>query len=129
LCAVQRLIREGRPASLLYVYKDTMYDLALTRVRHVDRVVAGARVYRNLNRADFLVVNRSTHNRTEFELTYPIGGALDAIPVLAKYQPSWWFKVELELDDGVELPPDPAADAAILRRIRGICAAATRPRT
>jgi hypothetical protein len=38
------------------------------------------------------------------------------------YQPSFWLRIELRLDDNADVPTDPAADGAILDRIRALCA-------
>ena len=54
-------------------------------------------------------------------MTYPIDGPLANVPVQASYQPHQWLKVELELDEDVAVPPDPAEEGAVLERIRRIC--------
>ena len=54
-------------------------------------------------------------------ITYGTEGPLAGVPVSAQYQPNWWFKVELELDDDQEVPADPAGDPDIRRRIATLC--------
>jgi len=38
------------------------------------------------------------------------------------YQPSFWLRIEIQLDDDADVPADPATDGATLSRIRAICA-------
>jgi len=38
-----------------------------------------------------------------------------------RYQPNWWFKVELVLDDSQRVPPDPEDEAIMQRRIAATC--------
>ena len=104
-----------------YVYKDAIYDLI---PRHIDRVPSlrtRTGTYQSLLRADISVRNRATGSITGFSITYGAGGALAGVPIVAKYQPNWWFKVELELDDAQDVPPDPAGDASINQRIAQLC--------
>ncbi len=46
------------------------------------------------------------------------------LPVQIVYQPNWWLKIELRLDEEADAPAEPAADDATLARMRGICAGA-----
>jgi len=34
---------------------------------------------------------------------------------------NWWFKVELELDEGVDVPDDPAGQLSTRQRIDALC--------
>jgi hypothetical protein len=36
------------------------------------------------------------------------------------YQPSFWLRVELRLDDEADVPADPVADGSMLARIRAM---------
>jgi len=67
------------------------------------------------------VRNRTTGFTAGFKITYGTAGAFAGIPVAATYQPNWWFKAELELDDDQDVPPDPAADPDVRRRIALVC--------
>jgi hypothetical protein len=67
------------------------------------------------------VRNRSTGSTTGFSITYGTSGALTGIPVAAVYQPNWWFKVELALDERQDVPVDPAADSSVSHRISAVC--------
>jgi len=106
---------------LSFVYKDAVYDLIPRRVERVAALRTASGAYENLLRTDVAVKNRATGAITGFSITYGTEGALAGVPVTAKYQPNWWFKVELELDEGQDVPPDPAADVSINERIAQLC--------
>jgi len=104
-----------------FVYNDSVYDLTVLRVERVAKLQVRSGVFQNLLRADLSVRDRATGATTEFRVTYGTEGSLAGIPVHAQYQPNWWFKVELELDETVDVPADPAADTSILERIDSLC--------
>ena len=104
-----------------YVYKDAVYDLVPRRVERVPQLRTALGVFRNLLRADIVARNRSTGSATSFSVTYGTEGALAGIPVAARYQPNWWLKVELELDEDQDVPPDPADDGRLRDRIAELC--------
>ena len=106
---------------LSYVYKDATYDLIPRRVERVPYLRTQAGLLRDLLRSDITVRNRMTGYTAGFKITYGTDGALAGIPVAATYQPNWWFKVELELNDDQEMPPDPAGDPDIRQRIMALC--------
>ena len=58
---------------------------------------------------------------TGFSITYGTQGPLAGVPIVATYQPNWWFKVKLELDDAQDVPPDPGSNASIDQRISQLC--------
>jgi hypothetical protein len=130
LTALDRLMRTSAPAARTgaigivppqaYVYKDAIYDLIPRSVVLIPelRTISGS--YRLL-RAEISVRNRATSWTTSFSITYGTDGALEAVPVSVRYQPNWWFKVELELDDKADVPPDPAGDVAFGALIARIC--------
>jgi hypothetical protein len=106
---------------LSYVYKDAIYDLIPRKVERIPSLRTHAGILRNLVRSDIVVRNRTTGFTAGFKITYGTDGALAGIPVAATYQPNWWFKAELELDDDQDVPPDPAADPDLRRRIAAVC--------
>ena len=106
---------------LAYVYKDAVYDLIQRRIERVKVLQTKSGSFRNLVRTEVVVKSRSTGSTTDFSITFGTGGALLGIPVAAVYQPNWWFKVELELDDDQDVPPDPSDDASVGRRIARLC--------
>ena len=109
------------PPAAAYVYKDGVYDLFIRRIERIPQLRIGSGVVRDLLRSEFQVRKRGSDAKTTFWITYGVSGALAGIPVRAGYQPNWWFKVELELDDRWELPPDPASQDSTRRRIDTLC--------
>ena len=104
-----------------YIYKDAVYDLYARRVARIRELRTRSRVYHDLLRSDIVVRNRASGSTTSFSMTYGTTGPLAGVPVTARYQPNWWFKVELELDDEAAVPPDPIGDTSINRRIDALC--------
>jgi hypothetical protein len=106
---------------MAYVYKDAVYDLLARRVERLPQLRLHSGTFRNLIRTDFSIRNRVTGWTTEFRITYGTEGSLAGVPVHAQYQPNWWFRVELELDEGGDAPEDPAGDVSIRQRIDTLC--------
>jgi hypothetical protein len=107
-----------------YVYKDAIYDLIPRRVERIPELRTRSGVLHNLLRSDIAVRNRTSGWTTSFSMIYGTEGTFAGVLVSARYQPNWWFRVELELDEHVEVPPDPAADTSINKRIASLCSAA-----
>jgi hypothetical protein len=102
------------------MYKSDVNDLRLEKTEKTELTI-GQTLYGHLIRGTFVVRNRTTRSTTEFSVTYGTDGPLAAVPVHADYEPHWWLKVELLLDNSLVVPPDPAADRGALDRIEGIC--------
>jgi hypothetical protein len=132
LTALGMLITHGSPpphAALThqtrrYIYNNTLYDLSLLHTEEMRTATVGAVIFPVLWRSDLAVRNRTTGRVTRFAATYVPTAEGVTRPVQLIYQPNWWLKIELRLDDAAEAPPDPGHDAATLRRIYDICAAA-----
>ena len=128
LVAMAASARAGRPAAtspVAYVYKDSVFDLAADRVEPIAQLKTRAGVFRNLVRAEFTIRNRRLRGATRFDATFGVEGALAAVPIQATYQPKWWFKIRLDLDDDVSVPAEPGADEAIRQRVDEVCARAS----
>ncbi len=87
-----------RQRAVPYVYGLRLYDLTL-RSHEVltDEGPAGGADGR-VARGRFEIRNRTTDERTRFELVYGLDGPLAEVPVEIAYQPRWWLKVELRLE-------------------------------
>ena len=119
--ASSRGAQTPRCPSVAYVYNDAIYDLVPSRVERVTERRTPAGLFRNLLRAEYTLRNRTTGWSDGFSVTMPIEGALAGVPIFAQYQPGWWFKVELELDEERNVPPDPIVDAESRRRVAALC--------
>ncbi|MGE3512601.1 MAG: hypothetical protein AB7N65_27365 [Vicinamibacterales bacterium] len=132
LTALERLLTlaDASPSawrSVPYVYNHVAYDLAVVRTEGEGARTIAGRPYAHLVAADLAVRNRETRYVTRFRIRYApreVGGGV-TVPVQIVYQPNWWLKIELSLDDRVDLPVDPATDAVTLARIHDVCARAT----
>ena len=103
------------------VYKEAVYDLLARRFERVPQLRMHSGTFRNLIRTDFSIRNRVTGWMTEFRIVALYRGIPRRITVHAQYQPNWWFRVELELDEGGDAPADPAGDVSIRQRIDTLC--------
>jgi hypothetical protein len=132
LTALQRLLRLsvserppfGPAGRVTYFYNDTLYDLELRDVERLTPSTIGTRTFDRLWQSSFVIRNRETKSTTRLVVAFEPTGPCAFVPVQIRFQPNWWLRVELRLDDAVDVPADPAADAAMLARIREICAGA-----
>ena len=137
LTALERMIHAGteavrggepwppRIAPIVYVYKGAEYDLRLQTLERVGQLRTRSRTFRDLVKGEYAIRNRATGHVTRFSVTHGLTDALANVPVHATFQPNWWFKIELQLEEGLDVPRDPADEAAVLARIDQICARAS----
>jgi hypothetical protein len=88
--------------SVPYVYNGALHDLTLRKTEFLSEVRVGPHTYSGAARGEFETRRRATHEATRFDLVYGTTGPLAEIPLAATYQPRWWFRVELALDDSNE---------------------------
>lgn len=129
LTALQRLIQRGRTVraatdTVTYIYNNTLYELRVHERETLGRTIVGNHVYADLIRDEFAIRNRTTSDVTRFAVTYAPDESGPALPVQIFYQPSFWIRVELRLDDAINPPADPAEDHVMLEKIRAICGGA-----
>lgn len=106
---------------IAYFYKDAVYDLSIRRSERVAQVRMRSGVIDNAVRSEFVVTKRKSRSSTRFWIVYGIDGSLAGVPLRAGYQPKWWFKIELELDDQIDAPADPAVDESTRQRLNDFC--------
>lgn len=88
--------------SVPYVYNGALHDLTLRKAEFLSEARVGPRIYSGAARGEFETRSRSTHEAARFDIVYGTTGPLAEIPLAATYQPRWWFRVELALDDSHE---------------------------
>lgn len=81
-----------------YVYGVRLYDLTLRSHELLTGAAQAGHVDSPVARGRFEIRNRTTDERTRFELVYGLDGPLAEVPVEIVYQPRWWLKVELRLE-------------------------------
>ena len=131
LTAIQQAIRLGEATAddrggktlrtVSYVYNNAIYDLTVHGRERLGRTTVGTRTFEHLMRTQLSIRNRTTTDVTRLSLTYSPEDGAAPLPVQIFYQPSFWLRIELRLDDDADVPPDPAADGTLLTRIRAIC--------
>lgn len=104
LSSVKALIDDavtGRPAprALCYYFNARPYTVTLKSWKQVGEATTHrpAIAYRNLVRAEFVVLNMHDHKTSTFELLVPREGRWQGIPIEIVHQPNWWFQVVLSL--------------------------------
>jgi hypothetical protein len=85
-----------------YVFGGDAYELQL---RGADRlVVQWAGQPTPAVRSAFTIRTVATGARTGFEVTSAAEGTLAGVPLAIAWQPRWWLRVRLDLDDDGPLP-------------------------
>jgi hypothetical protein len=102
LLALADLIHQPDLKSVPYVYNGRFHLLSRKGTISVSMRVKGHDVT-TLRSARFETENRTTRERTAFDITYGTTGDLAGVPVHILYQPKWWFQVELFLDEATKL--------------------------
>jgi hypothetical protein len=91
--------RTGRQRTLPYVYAGRFYEVTLQSSKFQNELRAGGRTFAKVITADFRTLNRSAGSRESFTFAYGTDGDLVEIPVFITYQPRWWLRAELILDE------------------------------
>jgi hypothetical protein len=86
-----------------YTLNAGVYDLVVSSWERVERARYGTRVYEKLVRLEFESRNREKGTTERFVFACGTEGDLAEVPVLVRYQPKWWFKVEGVLDEDESL--------------------------
>jgi len=117
LARARRGILAPAVARRTYLFKGRLYDIYFRKIEH-----AGP----GLLREKFTYRNRTTGDSADFSITFSTEGAMAGVPIAMAFQPSWWIRVQLRLDDSADVPGDPSQDASLSSRIDSLCAAALR---
>ena len=87
--------RKGLP----YAYYVKQYDVTRVSSTVERNVTYGDVVYPKLLTSDFEIRARTESWTESFTIVCGLDGSLEEIPVFLTYQPRWWFKVEMVLDE------------------------------
>jgi hypothetical protein len=99
---VESVHRDGRAPgrkAMPYAYYGYQYDLTRTSASLKTQQAYGGRVYPRLVQASFEVRERGDSWVESFTLALGLDGPLAEIPVFVSYQPKWWFKADMVLDE------------------------------
>jgi hypothetical protein len=97
--AVKRDHRAPGRKTLSYAYYGRQYDLTRQSATILSNVTYGETSYPRLVQAEFEVKARDGSSRESFTIVAGIDGAVAGIPVFVSYQPKWWFRADMVLDD------------------------------
>jgi hypothetical protein len=84
---------------LPYAYYGYQYDLIRTSASIRTKATYAARTYPRLVETDFEVRERGDTWSESFTLVLGLDGDLAEVPVFVSYQPKWWLKADMVLDD------------------------------
>jgi len=99
---VDTVARTGKApgrTGLGYVYYAKQYGLTRVSSSIERNVTYGGVVYPRLLKSEFEVRARTESWTESFTIVCGLDGSLAEIPVFLTYQPRWWFKVEMVLDE------------------------------
>jgi hypothetical protein len=82
-----------------YVYMGRIYSVSLKNAPVENDVVVAGRRYAAAIDGDFEILNRTTGDRTAFEMLYSASGADTETPLRLVYRPRWWVELQLQLVD------------------------------
>jgi hypothetical protein len=97
--SVKRTGKAPGKKSLPWAYYTKQYDIARTSSEVQNHVTYGGVAYPKLLKSEFEVKARGESWTESFSIVFGIDGALAEVPVFMTYQPRWWLKIELMLDE------------------------------
>lgn len=88
---------QGEDAPVRYVFGQGLYELT-RRESKPTSVQLGSRSVAAI-RSTFEITTQATNARTRFDVSVGTEGTLAGVPVAAEWQPRWWLKVALTLQE------------------------------
>lgn len=85
--------------SSAFAYNGRVFDVTLDPPRVLRNQQYGERTYTRLLQGDFVMRNRATGKKESFSIVFGAEGDIQEVPIFISYQPRWWFKAELVLDE------------------------------
>jgi hypothetical protein len=99
VATVRRTSKAPGERTLPYVYYKKQYDLTRRSSKIEQNTTYGGVKYPRLLRSEYKVMARGESWDEQFTIVCGVDDPLAEIPVFISYQPRWWFKVELVLDE------------------------------
>jgi hypothetical protein len=96
---VKRTGKAPGKKSLAWAYYTKQYDIVRASSELQTKVTYGGVTYPRLLKSEFEVKARGESWTESFTIVFGIDGPLAEVPVFMTYQPRWWFKIELVLDE------------------------------
>lgn len=99
--------KANAPRRLTYVHRAELFDLHQDQIERLTDVPAGAGDHVRALRARFRIWNRQTNQWSgDFVAVYGVDGALAGVPLRLTYQPRWWLRTELAIDETASYSAD-----------------------
>lgn len=97
--------RQGRGSDvepIVYLYKQSLYDLRLVSCSFEPQLRTKSGTYPQVVNGRFELRNRATRETTSLQLAYGTSGPIRDVPVRIVFRPRWWMEAELLLDQSPE---------------------------
>ena len=91
----------NNPPPRRYIYNASIYQLSMNSSSLLKNVDVNGRKYQNLIESRFEARNTGTGKTSKFTVAYGTDDPIMEIPVRIVYQPRFWFRAELLLDEGL----------------------------
>ncbi len=92
--------QDRRPRSVTYIHRAELFDLHQDQFQQLDDVADGRGGRVRALRARFRIWNRQSNEWSgEFIGVYGLSGEWAGVPLRLTYQPRWWLRTELTIDD------------------------------
>jgi hypothetical protein len=93
------------PKMLTYMHRAELFDLHQDQLELVENAATGSGGHVRALRARFRIWNRQTKEWSgDFGTVYGVSGDFAGVPLRFTYQPRWWLKTELAIDDTMPYP-------------------------
>lgn len=111
-------VSDTRLPARIYSYRGELFELAMKKVEAAET---------GLLRAKFTYTKQANGEGGTFTVLFGADGETAGVPLEMIFQPAWWVRVSLRLDDSVDVPGGPAHDRTVSSRIDDICSRALLP--
>ena len=86
-----------------YIYNASLFALSMASSKFLNRMTLSGHEYQKLLESKFEARNDATGKTSSFSITYGTESPISKIPIRILYQPRWWFRAELVLDESVDM--------------------------
>lgn len=93
------------PTPRQYVYNARLYSLSMRATKIKKRLTVNGREYKQLIESKFEARNSDNGKVSRFVITYGTEAPFYEVPIKIVYQPRWWLRAELLLDESADIPP------------------------
>jgi hypothetical protein len=99
LAALTDSMHAAPATRITYVYHGRLYELRQTHTQKIPNLEIARASFGPATAADFVIVNMQDGEETRFSMTYGTGDRFPGVPLKVSYQPRWWMRVDLAIDN------------------------------